>query len=128
MAEVKQDNRPLSPHISIYRPQLTSMLSIVHRLTGLGLGITAMLVVWWFVAAATSPAQFATADWVLTSYLGNLAMLVSLWALWYHFFNGIRHLRWDAGVGLGLGEAARSGWTVVVLSLLLTALTVYVAI
>jgi succinate dehydrogenase / fumarate reductase cytochrome b subunit len=128
MADVNRGNRPLSPHLQIYRPQITSTLSIVHRLTGVGLGLSAFLIVWWFVAAAVSPGYFAFVDGVLTSWIGLLVMTVSLWALWYHLLNGIRHLRWDMGIGLGIGESARSGWIVVGLSVVLTVLTIIVVV
>ena len=125
MADGKRVERPLSPHITIYRPQLTSMLSIVHRITGVGLALGAVLIVWWFLAAATSPAYFAYVDGLLTSVIGLLILVGSLWAFWYHFFNGIRHLRWDAGKGLGIGESARSGWRVVAFSLVFTAASIW---
>ena len=126
MADLHRGNRPLSPHLQIYRPQITATLSILHRLTGVGLGLTAVLVVWWFVAAAISPGYFAFVDGLLTSYLGLFVLVVSLWAFWFHFFNGIRHLRWDMVVGMGIGETARSGWVAVVLSVVLTILTLVV--
>ncbi|MEO0370744.1 MAG: succinate dehydrogenase, cytochrome b556 subunit, partial [Pseudomonadota bacterium] len=95
MADVNRGNRPLSPHLTIYRPQLTSMTSILTRITGNALLIAALMIVWWFFAAATSTEYFALADRVLTSFLGDLIMLGSVWALWYHLLAGVRHLIWD---------------------------------
>ena len=84
MADVNRGNRPLSPHLSIYRPQLTSVTSILTRVTGNALIVAGLLIVWWFLAAATSPEAFERANWWLTSVLGDLIMAFSLWGIWYH--------------------------------------------
>ncbi|NOX41536.1 MAG: succinate dehydrogenase, cytochrome b556 subunit [Alphaproteobacteria bacterium] len=128
MADTGQIDRPLSPHIAIYRKQLTSVISIFHRLTGIGLAATAILIVWWFLAAATSPAYFDFIDGLMTSWLGLLVLLVSLWAFWFHFFNGIRHLRWDSGKGLSMEESTRSGWRIVIFSVVFTTASIYLVI
>lgn len=127
MAGTGQTNRPLSPHLSIYRNDMGMMMSIIHRITGTGLALTGILLVWWFSAAAIGPGYFALVDGILTSWAGTLVMLGSLWAFWYHFFNGVRHLRWDLGKGLGIGESNRSGWYVAICSVLFTALSVWLA-
>lgn len=124
MADVNRGNRPLSPHLSIYRPQLTSMTSILTRITGNALLISALLVVWWFLAAATSPAYFALVDGFLTSWLGSVIMVLSLWGLWYHTLAGVRHLIWDNAVGLDIETAEKLGWAVIGGSVLLTVITV----
>lgn len=124
MADVNRGNRPLSPHLQIYRLPLTGVLSILHRITGMAMIPGAVLVVWWFVAAVYSPAYFATADWLLTSWLGTLVMLGSLWALAYHFCNGLRHLIWDAGRMFDLPSANRSNLFVIGGSVVLTVLVV----
>lgn len=124
MADVNRGNRPLSPHLSIYRPQLTSMTSILTRITGNALLISAILVVWWFLAAATSPAYFALVDGFLTSWLGSVIMMLSLWGLWYHTLAGVRHLIWDNAVGLDIETAEKLGWAVIGGSVLLTVITV----
>jgi succinate dehydrogenase / fumarate reductase cytochrome b subunit len=126
MADVNRGNRPLSPHLSIYRPQLTSMTSILTRITGNALLVSALLVVWWFLAAATSPEYFAFANGILTSWFGDLVLVLSLWGLWYHTLAGVRHLIWDNAKGLDLPTAYRLGYAVIAGSVLLTILTVVV--
>jgi succinate dehydrogenase / fumarate reductase cytochrome b subunit len=126
MADVNRGNRPLSPHLSIYRPQLTSITSILTRITGNALILAALLIVWWFLAAATSPEYFALADAVLTSWFGDLVMFLSLWALWYHTLAGVRHLIWDNAKMLDIESAYKLGYAVIGGSVLLTLLTVAV--
>jgi succinate dehydrogenase / fumarate reductase cytochrome b subunit len=130
MADVNRGNRPLSPFMlgTHYRLQINSAMSITHRLTGLGLALTAMLLVWWFMAAATSPGYFDFVDGLLTSWIGTLVMFVSLAALWYHFFAGIRHLVWDAGVGLDKSQIRPGGIVVLVAAAVMTLLTLVIAL
>lgn len=128
MADVNRGNRPLSPHLSIYRPQLTSITSILTRITGNALLLAALLIVWWFLAAATSPEAFARADGVITSFLGDLIMFLSLWALWYHTLAGVRHLIWDNAIGLDIETAYKLGYAVIGGSVILTVLTVLIII
>lgn len=124
MADVNRGNRPLSPHLTIYRPQLTSITSILVRITGNALIVGAFLVIWWLLAASTSPEYFAIADGVTRSWFGKLVMLGSIWALWYHTLGGIRHLIWDNAVGLDLPTAYKLGWALVIGSFVLTVITV----
>ncbi|MFT4716671.1 MAG: succinate dehydrogenase / fumarate reductase cytochrome b subunit [Paracoccaceae bacterium] len=128
MADIPKSNRPLSPHLTIYRREKGMMMSIVHRIAGAGLTLTLVLIVWWFLAAATSENYFSFVDGLLTSWLGSFVLLISLWAFWYHFFNGVRHLRWDFGKGLGLGESSRTGWYVIILSILFTTFSIYLTL
>lgn len=123
MADVNRGNRPLSPHLTIYRPQLTSMTSIFTRITGNALLVAALLIVWWFLAAATGPEAFATADGVITSWFGDLVMTLSVWALWYHALAGLRHLYWDTGRGLEIETAEKLGLAVIAGSFVLTIIT-----
>ncbi|EGJ22474.1 succinate dehydrogenase cytochrome b556 subunit [Cereibacter sphaeroides WS8N] len=126
MAETKRVERPLSPHLQIYRVQLTSTTSIFTRLTGNGLIVGTMLVTWWLLAAALSPEQFETADWVLTSWFGDIVLLLSVWALWYHYLAGLRHLYWDTGKGLEIKTAEKLGMACIGGSLVPTLLTVII--
>jgi succinate dehydrogenase cytochrome b subunit len=112
--------RPLSPHLTIYKPQLTSMLSISHRVTGIGLAIGTVFLVWWLVAAASGDAAFATARWFFGSWLGLVMLFGWTFAFFFHLCNGIRHLAWDAGYGFDLRTTYASGWTVVAASGALT--------
>jgi len=123
MAESTEVERPLSPHLQIYRPQMTSISSILTRITGNALIVAAFLIVWWLLAAATSESYFATADAVLTSWFGDLVMTLSLWAVWYHYLAGLRHLYFDAGKGLEIETAERLGWAGVIGSVVLTVIT-----
>ncbi|WP_333830930.1 succinate dehydrogenase, cytochrome b556 subunit [Pararhodobacter sp.] len=127
MSDVNRGNRPLSPHLTVYRLPLTAILSILHRITGVGMVLAAVLIVWWFVAAVYSPEYFASADRLLTSWIGTLVLTASLWALWYHFCNGIRHLFWDAGMGFDLAKAERNNWIILGGSVVLTVLTLIIA-
>jgi succinate dehydrogenase / fumarate reductase cytochrome b subunit len=106
-------NRPLSPHLQVYRPQLTSVLSILHRITGVALLVGTLLLIYWLAAAAAGPEAFETARAVIGSVLGRLFLFGWTVALFYHLCNGIRHLFWDAGYGFELEAAYRSGWLVV---------------
>jgi len=113
-------NRPLSPHLQVYKPQLTSVLSISHRATGIALAAGTLLLVWWLIAAATGPEAFATAQGFLGSWFGLLVLFGFTYALMYHLCNGIRHLFWDAGYGFDLETVYSSGWMTVGGSVVLT--------
>ncbi len=114
------DKRPLSPHLQVYRPQLTSVLSILHRATGVALSIGTLLIVYWLIAMAAGPEAYKHAQSVLGSMLGQLFMFLWTWALFYHLCNGIRHLFWDAGYGFDMEMVYKSGKTVVTASVVLT--------
>ena len=124
MADVNRGKRPLSPHLTIYRPQMTSISSIFIRITGNALLVSTLFVVWWLLAAATGPSSFAFASSVITSWFGDIVMTLSLWALWYHSLGGLRHLIWDTGRGFDIGMAEKMGWTMIFGSLFLTAATI----
>ena len=127
-AEATPGARPLSPHLQIYRPQITSVLSILNRLTGIGMIIATVLIVWWFLAAAIGADYYNLVNGFMTSWLGILILVGSLWAFWFHFFNGMRHLRWDAVKGMGMKAVRRSGWIAVILSVVVTVLCIIWAI
>jgi succinate dehydrogenase / fumarate reductase cytochrome b subunit len=114
--------RQLSPHLTIYKPQLTSLLSILHRASGVVLAIGTLLVCYWLLAAAAGPEAFTNAQQLFSSWPGQLVLLGWSWATLYHLSNGIRHLCWDLGWGLELKTVYRSGTAVVLASLLLTLL------
>lgn len=135
MADAKQPSpskaprrveRPLSPHLQIYRMQMTAISSIFIRITGNALIVAVILAVWWLTAAAISDAAFATANAVVTSWFGDLVFLGSLWAVWYHYLGGLRHLYFDAGHGLDIPTAEKLGWGMFIGSAILTALTVFI--
>ena len=128
MADVNRGNRPLSPFMlgQYYRPQIGSVTSILNRVTGVGLIVGALIVVWWLAAAATGPEYFASIDWIVTSFLGDLILFFSVWALWYHALAGLRHLIWDAGYCLDLKPALMLGKAVIAGSVILTLFTAIV--
>lgn len=117
------DTRPLSPHLTIYRPQMSSMTSIFVRVTGVALTLGFVLIVWWLLAASSSPAYFDKVNGCLTSWFGILVMVGSLWALWYHFLGGVRHLIWDMGYGFEIKTADMMGYIMIGGSFVMTALT-----
>lgn len=119
--------RPLSPHLQIYKPQISSVLSILHRITGAGLGIGLLLLAWWLIAAASGPDAFATVQGFIGSWLGRLILFGFTWALFFHLLNGIRHLGWDMLWGLDLPTMTRTGWAAVIGSAALTILVWIVA-
>lgn len=112
--------RPLSPHLQIYRWPITMVLSILHRITGVGLGLGTLLLAWWLAAAAAGPDYYATAQGVLGSWFGRLILFGFTWALFLHLCNGIRHLFWDMGHGYEIKVADRTGWAALVASGVLT--------
>ena len=125
MADVNRGNRPLSPHISVYRRQINMITSILNRITGVAMTLAAVLIVWWLLAAATSASYFEFVDGLLTSWLGLLIMFGSLWALWFHFLGGIRHLIMDFGIGYENKVVDFGGWAIVILSFIITAVSIY---
>ena len=126
MADTKRVARPLSPHLQVYRPQLTSITSILTRITGNALIVGAMLAVWWLLSAAISDTYFEMANAVVTSWFGDLVSLGSAWAIWYHLLAGVRHLIFDTGRGLDLPTAEKLGWVCIIGSVVLTVLTVVI--
>ena len=113
-------DRPLSPHLQIYRWQLTSVLSILHRAAGIVLSVGTLLLVWWLVAAAYGPGPYRSVAWFLGSWFGLLLLFGWTAALFYHLCNGIRHLVWDTGHALDLHSTYVGGWLVVAATAVLT--------
>lgn len=120
--------RPLSPHLQVYKPQITTVLSILHRISGVALSVGAVVLVWWLVAAASGAESFATVQGFLGSIIGWLVLLGWTVALWFHFCSGIRHLLWDAGKGFEKAEYTQSGWIVVIATGVLSVLTLVLAL
>jgi succinate dehydrogenase / fumarate reductase cytochrome b subunit len=115
--------RPLSPHLGIYKPQITSVLSILHRITGIGLYFGMLLFCWWLVSVTYSNQN---ADYIMWPIFNTLVWKIFLlgwsFALFYHMLNGVRHLFWDAGFGFSLSATHISGWCVILGSIVLTAI------
>ena len=99
MANPKPIERPLSPHLQIYKPMLTMMMSTVHRITGSALYFGTILVAWWLVSAASGPKSYETAQWFFGSWIGRLVLFGYTWALMHHMLGGVRHFIWDTGRG-----------------------------
>lgn len=114
------ENRPLSPHLQIYRPQITSVLSITHRITGVVMATGIIVLAYWLAAAASGDQAYAVASARLGSLPGRILLFGWSLAFFYHLLNGIRHLQWDFGEGFEIPEVVRSGWTVVILALVAT--------
>lgn len=112
MADVNRGNRPLSPFMigPYYRPQITSISSIMVRITGIVSLGTAFLITCWLLAAATSDGAFAVVNGFLTSWFGDLLMLLAAWAIWYHMLGRLRHVIWDFGYCLDIETSEKLGW------------------
>ncbi|WP_037316753.1 succinate dehydrogenase, cytochrome b556 subunit [Ruegeria halocynthiae] len=123
MADVNRGNRPLSPHLSIYRPQLTSTTSILVRITGIAALAMSFFVVWWLLAASTSETAFTFIDSLMRSWLGDLVMFAATWAIFYHMLGRLRHLIWDLGYLVDVKISEKLGICMLVLATILTFIT-----
>lgn len=110
MAGASPENRPIAPHLQIWRWHVTMASSILHRLSGIGLYVAAICVVFWVMAAAAGPETYAMAQMILMSLLGRILLYVTVAGVAYHLANGIRHLVFDTGAGLTPGDADTSAW------------------
>ena len=119
--------RPLSPHLQVYRWQITMTMSILHRVTGVVITVGAFALAWWLMAVAAGGDTYRDAAECLESPLGTIALAGFSLALVYHLLNGIRHLLWDAGWGFEIPQFYASGWTVAILTVVLTALVWFAA-
>ncbi|TVS02814.1 MAG: succinate dehydrogenase, cytochrome b556 subunit [Rhodobacteraceae bacterium] len=126
MADVNRGNRPLSPHLQVYRLPMAAITSILNRITGVGMTLAAVLIVWWFAAGAFSAEYFNFVDGLLTSILGHLILIGSLAALWYHMLNSIRHLVWDTGRFMDVETVEKSSYAVFAGTVVLTFLTIII--
>ena len=120
------NQRPLSPHLGVYKFTYTMTLSILHRITGVASSVGFLVFAWWLMALASGPNSYETAMRYLSSPLGKLLLVGFTFSFVYHFCNGIRHMVWDTGRGLERAQARRSGWFVIVAALVLTALLVWI--
>ena len=122
MADVPRDDmRPMSPHLSIYRPLINMMMSIVHRMTGAALYFGTLLLAWWLIAAASGPQYFAFVRGLFAHPLGQLVLLGYTWALIHHMLGGLRHLYWDTGRGFNISTVNALSWLSLISSVALTA-------
>jgi len=119
---MKQIERPLSPHLSVYKPQITSVLSILHRITGVFLSLGLVVLTYWLVSIAGGADAYATMYECLNSWIGRLAIIGWSFAFFYHFCNGIRHLYWDSGRGFEPEQVVTSGWITIIAASVMTAL------
>ena len=120
-------NRPMSPHLQIYRPQMTSVMSITHRATGIVLAAGAVLFFCWLMAASIGPEVFIIIHGLLGSWFGQFLLWGITFSLFYHLGNGVRHLAWDMGWGFELDKVQMSGWLTVIFSVSMTVLTLVMA-
>jgi succinate dehydrogenase / fumarate reductase cytochrome b subunit len=120
--------RPLSPHLSIYQPQITSILSITHRATGIALAVGALVFAYWLTAAAYGPQAFAQAQGLMGSVIGQIILLGFTFSLFFHLANGLRHLAWDCGWGFEMDKVRTTGWLVIAAAVVLTVGTWFIAL
>ena len=114
--------RPLSPHLQVYRWPVSMAVSILHRVTGVGLGLGTLMLTCWLVAAASSDATFDKVQWFMGSPIGLILLFGWSAALLFHFFSGIRHLAWDIGFGFEAPTYNNTGWGVVIATVVCTVL------
>ena len=125
MSRFKQ---PISPHLSIYKPQITSILSIIHRFTGIFLSIATLYFSLWIIALAFNFNVFSILHMLLQTIVGRAFLFFTTWSFFYHLLNGIRHLIWDIGYGFSIKSINLTGWIVVILSFVLNLLIWFIKI
>ena len=123
---MKLVKRPLSPHLQVYKPQLTSVLSITHRGTGVFLSLGALVLTYWLVSLAVSEDLFNSFHLHTTFWYGKLFLIGFVFSLYYHLANGIRHLFWDIGLGLEISTTYKSGYFTIFISVVLTLATLFI--
>ncbi len=122
MTNKLEAERPLSPHLQIYRPMLTMMMSIAHRITGASLAVGFALLTWWLVAVSIGPEAYAVVNQFFSGLIGRLLLFLFTWALIHHMLGGIRHLIWDTGTGLDKTSIEVFAWLTIISSIVLTVL------
>ena len=123
---MKLVKRPLSPHLQVYKPQLTSVLSITHRGTGVFLSLGALVLTYWLVSLAVSEELFNSFHLHTTFWYGKLFLIGFVFSLYNHLANGIRHLFWDIGLGLEISTTYKSGYFTIFISVVLTLTTLFI--
>jgi succinate dehydrogenase / fumarate reductase cytochrome b subunit len=116
---------PISPHLQVYKPQLTSVMSIVHRGTGIFLSFGALLLAYWLMSIAAGPEFYARVSVHISAWYGQLILFTFVFSLYYHLCNGVRHLFWDAGLGLEIETTYKSGYATIFIAVILTLATCY---
>ena len=122
---MSQKERPLSPHLQIYKPQITSVLSITHRITGAALSAGVFVLLLWIFSLSLGPESYGIFTRFIHSWVGKFFLMGWTFSFYYHLANGIRHLFWDMGKGYSLKATYRTGWFVLLFSLSLTISTSY---
>ena len=120
---MKDSKNPLSPHLQIYKPQITSVLSIIHRFTGIFLGIGMILLTWWLFSITIGPEMYQRTLDIISSWIGLSILFSFIASFFYHLFNGVRHLIWDAGIGFEIKTVTVTGWLIIFLSIIISLLT-----
>lgn len=122
-SQINKLDRPLSPHLTIYKPQITSVLSITHRATGVFLTLGSLVLCWWIIALAHGAETYNFFQSQAGAWYGRILLFGWAFSLFYHLCNGIRHLFWDVGLGFDLKNASYSGWLVIIASVIFTLIT-----
>ena len=117
--------RPLSPHIQIYKPLVNMVMSILHRITGAALYLGTLLLAWWLIAAATGPDYFSYVSSWFAAWYGKAILIGYTWALLHHMLGGLRHFIWDTGRGYDLTTIDQLSWGSIILSVILTGIIWY---
>ena len=123
-----QKERPLSPHLTIYKPQITMVLSITHRILGSFLAVSTPVLVYWLMAIADGPQAYAELQSCFSHWFAKLFLLAWAFSFYYHMCNGIRHLFWDVGHGYEMKTLYKSGYMVVATAITLTLITIFFAL
>jgi succinate dehydrogenase / fumarate reductase, cytochrome b subunit len=114
--------RPMSPHLSIYRPTMTMAMSIAHRISGATLYVGVLLLAWFLIAASADASSFAVFSDFIGSFIGRIILFFVTWALFHHLVGGIRHILWDAGYGLDAPLRDQLAWATLIVGFALTIL------
>ena len=123
ISKIGSKPRPLSPHLQIYKWQLTSIMSIGHRASGIALSLGSSLIVMWLVTLALGPEYFFLINKIISHWFGQFVLFGFSVVLFYHMLNGVRHLSWDLGYGFDLATVYKTGYSVLIIAIILTTIT-----